>query len=888
MKTRWIFWLLVIAFVWLLVSRFTEVQKLIQTLSQGQLIWILAAAILQVFYYIAYTGIYQSAFDTVDVQSQLRHLLPVTFASIFINVAAPSSGVSGAALFIDDAKRRGESGARAAVGTVLMLAADFAAFLGILVTGIFFLFSYHDLKSYEILGATVLLVLFSGLVTLLLLGFWKPEWLHRLLAWIRRIINSLGKLLKRPEVLSIEWIETTTSEFAEAGIAIATHPDRLWRTILVALVANLVSLASLFCLFLAFHQRVSLGVLVAGYSMGILFWIVSITPQGIGVVEGVMTLVFTSLGVPPETAAIVSLSFRGLTFWLPLAIGFLLLQQVKTFNARKASSPGSSGVHLISILTGLTGVINVLSAVTPSLMDRLRILERYSPLSVSNAGHLASAIAGFALLMLSVNLWRRKRMAWLLTEIVLVFSFFNHLFKGLDYEEAILSLALAAWLLYLHPHFHARSDPPSVRQGIFTLAGALVFTLFYGIIGFYFLDRHFKVNFGFSAALRQTIMMFTQFSDPGLEPVTRFGRYFADSIYAVSAITIAYSLWMLVRPVLVRSRPHPAEHQRAQEIVETWGHSSLARFTLLNDKLYFFSQGNTLFAYAVRHRIAVVLGDPIGPPQDLQPALSEFAAFCARNDWMPAYYQVLPDNLDVYKSSDYDVLCIGHEGIVDLCNFTIAGGENKSIRTTFNRLTKLGFTAEFVDPPHAQNLLSELRDISNEWLTHMHGSEKQFSLGWFDYDYLNTCPLLVVRNPQARADAFANIIPEYNRNEACIDLMRHRASTENGLMDFLFISMLQWARDKGYQTFNLGLSSLSGIGENPKDPAIERALHYIYEHVDQFYNFKGLHEFKNKYHPTWSPRYMIYPGLASLPAVTIAMILADSGDDWLLGFLRKP
>jgi phosphatidylglycerol lysyltransferase len=106
-------------------------------------------------------------------------------------------------------------------------------------------------------------------------------------------------------------------------------------------------------------------------------------------------------------------------------------------------------------------------------------------------------------------------------------------------------------------------------------------------------------------------------------------------------------------------------------------------------------------------------------------------------------------------------------------------------------------------------------------------------------------------------------------------------------MDFLFVSLIEWAKAQGYATFNMGLSGLSGIGENPTDPTLERALHYIYEHVDQFYNFKGLHEFKAKYDPRWLPRYLIYPSAASLPAVAIAMLRADSGKD-ILGVILKP
>ena len=93
-------------------------------------------------------------------------------------------------------------------------------------------------------------------------------------------------------------------------------------------------------------------------------------------------------------------------------------------------------------------------------MTGLRFLEQYSPFGVDIGGHLTSVLAGFALLLLANGLWRRKRLAWALTVTILIMSVPVHLFKGLDYEEAILGAALAIWLIYLQPHFHARSDPP--------------------------------------------------------------------------------------------------------------------------------------------------------------------------------------------------------------------------------------------------------------------------------------------------------------------------------------------------------------------------------------------------------------------------------------------
>ena len=306
----------------------------------------------------------------------------------------------------------------------------------------------------------------------------------------------------------------------------------------------------------------------------------------------------------------------------------------------------------------------------------------------------------------------------------------------------------------------------------------------------------------------------------------------------------------------------------------------------MEDKRYYFSPGGSVIAYALVGRVALALGDPIGPHEDIPRTIDDFRSFCGLNDWTPAFYQVLPDYLDCYTQVGFNAVCIGHEGIVDWNNFSLQGKANKGLRSGYNRIKRIGYHSEIFEPPLSDELLATLRLISDEWLTNMHGTEKKFSLGWFDEEYVRSSQVIVIYNPHGEIEAFANILPEYQKHEIAIDLMRHTSEAEHGLMDFLFVELFVWAQEKGFETFSLGLSALSGIGEAPQDPAIERALHYIYEHVNQFYNFKGVHEFKEKFHPSWSPRYLIYPGLPGLPLVTIAMIRADSGDDLLGGYLR--
>ncbi|HEY9599871.1 MAG TPA: phosphatidylglycerol lysyltransferase domain-containing protein, partial [Cyanophyceae cyanobacterium] len=461
---------------------------------------------------------------------------------------------------------------------------------------------------------------------------------------------------------------------------------------------------------------------------------------------------------------------------------------------------------------------------------------------------------------------------------------FSHLLKGFDYEESLLAGALLIQLIVMRDLFTAQSDRPSITQGIRVLIGALLFTIAYGTAGFFLANpRLYNYDFSFTDAIGQTLAMFFTEDNAGLEPKTKFGRFFADSIYLIGTVTLTYALLMILRPVLLRGEPATQEErQQAKEIIQKYGKSSLAHFTLLKDKAYYFSPSRrSVIAYVPKGRGAIALGDPIGPVEERQEAITGFQQFCQRNDWHPGFYQTGSEHLDLYRSLGFRVLAIGEEAIVDLKLFTLQGKAGRNLRTPLNKLTKLGHQVKFYQPPIPDELLRELKGVSDEWLKMTEGSEKQFSLGWFYDDYLRECEIAVVHTPDGQISAFANVVPEYQLNEITIDMMRRRTEVEAGTIDFLFISMFQHFKKQGYDSFNLGLAALSGVGEKPKSPRLEKALHYLYEHLNKFYNFKGLHAFKEKFQPRWEPRYLVYPSRRALPDIVVALIRADSGDRWL-------
>lgn len=319
------------------------------------------------------------------------------------------------------------------------------------------------------------------------------------------------------------------------------------------------------------------------------------------------------------------------------------------------------------------------------------------------------------------------------------------------------------------------------------------------------------------------------------------------------------------------------EFARAQNIVDTHGCTSLARFTLLADKSFFFSPNGSVIAFALKGRIALVLGDPIGLEHDVEASILAFKSYCVRNHWQACFYQVRRDYLDIYRSLGFNTISIGQEAVIDLAMITLHGRAGKKFRNALNRLTRLRHSVEMYEPPLSDGLLNELNSVSDEWLSKRIGNEVRFSVGWFHEGYIRHSLVAAVRAPSGQMTAFANIIPDDRNKQMTLDLMRHRYGIENCTMDFLFVSLLDWAKRSGYTTFSLGFSPLSGVGEKPEDSFMEKALRAFYENISKFPNLKGLYAFKDKFHPQWETRFMVYPHAIHLPAILMALIRAHYG-----------
>jgi len=211
-------------------------------------------------------------------------------------------------------------------------------------------------------------------------------------------------------------------------------------------------------------------------------------------------------------------------------------------------------------------------------------------------------------------------------------------------------------------------------------------------------------------------------------------------------------------------------------------------------------------------------------------------------------------------------LKLGEEARVSLNGFSLEGGARKGLRNTYNRLQREGCAFEIWPPYSISARLSELKNISNLWLSQKNTREKGFSLGSFSEEYLKQYPTAVALRDQ-KVVAFANIWTGAAKEEMSVDLMRYHPEAPSGIMDFLLIALLLHARQEGHRWFNLGMAPLSGIEDRALAPLWSRLGAFVFRHGEHFYNLQGLRQYKAKFDPVWRPKYLACPGGLTVPRV---------------------
>ncbi len=593
-----------------------------------------------------------------------------------------------------------------------------------------------------------------------------------------------------------------------------------------------------------------LRVFFIGQGIGLL----SLIPGGLGSADAFWLARLNTL-VGRGTAAL--LTYRSIYYFLPWVAATLLLLRRAVHEKVRWAGPARM---FVSLAVMISGCIILISAATPALAYRMRILREFMPLPILETSHIASAIVGLLLFVLAHRLAKGYHHAYRVTLLLLLVGAAFNLLKGLDYEEAILLTSTAA-LLWTHSRLFTLPSRPGGT------AVSILIPLFVGLLAF--------TAVGLTAYHGRGLIEFHWLTFAHFAYPARFIRTL--SILTLTGLLIA--IYVILRLPNRFTSPTAEEVRRALEMHCRFGKGTNALMVTNRDKSIHFFEDRGFCLYRTIGNYMIVFSDPTIPAGMERPFMNSLLQVAAELDRTLAFYQISAHWIPILHDFGYSFFKLGEEAIVDLEKFNIQGNKGKAMRNVLNRYRNDGYEYYVLEPEAITPLLDQLKFVSDEWLRSKRTREKQFSIGFFDPAYVSSYPCAIVRDKSLRIVAFANILLGPAHEEYSVDLMRYLPECPNGVMDYLFLRLFDWGRAQGYRTFNLGMAPLATVGETSRARLPEKLANILFQHGEHWYNFRGLRLFKEKFDPMWIPRYLAYPSFWMWPQV-IASVAAMIAGGW--------
>ena len=571
--------------------------------------------------------------------------------------------------------------------------------------------------------------------------------------------------------------------------------------------------------------------------------IVSMIPGGLGSADAVWFKGFAILGIDPGTAAAAIVVFRAgfyLAPWLVALVALYILMASRSEHLRLWQRRIVGGAVLVN------GILLLLSAATPDFSERLVALEKVVPLGVIEASHLIATLSAAMLLFLVRGLWRGYRGAYVLTIALFAASALAHPLKGGDYEETVISVILMVLLFGARKAFTRLGRVP-LRWEL-ALAVGVASLAMYLVVGFAAVEK-----FSLSTDLWTTFAYNAQ--------TNRFLR----AGVVLSAVVIVFVIRQMLRPVSEWITPKPEDIDRAEAFCRDYADSADALQVGGGDKAIWFwehSEGalEGVVLYQRFDNKLVVYKDPILSPQyDPARLIEDFLRYAERLDSEVVFSMITGQWMEHLHDFGYHFLKVTEEAVVSLNGFTLKGSKNAGLRRTMHAMERAKVTYEFIEPRFSQETINQLRIVSDAWLASKGGREMQFSMCYFSPEYIQRNPIAVARDPYGRIVAFLNVLITRPGGPAMLDFIRYLPEAIDNVMDFVIVRTIEVLAKQGYTSFSLGGAPMRDVGTQRRARLIERSMRLFSLRAESLFNFQGLHQYKSKFHPKWSPRYLAYP-----------------------------
>lgn len=676
-----------------------------------------------------------------------------------------------------------------------------------------------------------------SLISLFTIFYIKPEWTLFLIYLFVIVIAVCVIYFKNKSLYFLEYISIEDIGFKRKILSIIYE--------LIVTICNIM----FFVFVIKQFTDVNFSNLVLIYCVSNVFGQISLMQDGL-VVSDLLQIHLLSKLIEPRAAIIAILMYRMVSSVIPWIISLIMILRRIYDNYNTDQHKKQFAFNILSIFTLIVGIILCLSVATPSILLRIKFLRRFVKKDVLVLARFITLTSGGLLILLSQGIKKSVKKSFYIAETVLLISVFSTLLKGLDIEESIITLILGIVMYIMKDGFTEKAIKFSTKYFANTIIKLSSVTVFFIFIS----NSVRKVNF------------FSSHRKYSLQYLIENKKFIL--LYVLFVLILSYLAQYTRTKKITFSKLTDEDFSKIGKFLDEYGGNEFSHLVYLNDKNVYFDKTNTvMIMYRPVQNSVIVLGDPIGKKDNFVEAINDFIIYCNEYHMNVCFYEINGENLELYCDQGFRFVKVGQDATLNLNEFSLVGKKNRTWRHVINNFDKGNY--EFKVEEATDNLLSQMKVVSDKWLGNK--NEMGFSLGFFDEDYLKRTKIACIYKDNELL-AFANLQPFYDNKTLSIDLMRYDRSNEDGLMDFIFIKLILWGQDNNFEKFYLGMAPLSKVGDKIYSKKKEKILNIVYNTQNKIYNFKGLRNYKDKFKPDWSNKYIAYTSDFNLPYILINVV----------------
>src|ERR1700722_9425243 len=546
-------------------------------------------------------------------------------------------------------------------------------------------------------------------------------------------------------------------------------------------------------------------------------------------------------------------------------------------------------------VVGIIATLSLVASLSPLARWIIKVPREFVDNYIFNFPDTSFAWA-FVLALLAAALAARKRIAWWLLLLNLVFAAgwnVGDLASGEENrfqssgEIVGLGLHVAAIVLLLlaYREFYAR-----VRRGaLLKAAVVLVAGMAVGTLLAWGLLEAFPGTLPSDERLPYALNRVSGFALADPDFFTGHPHVVLRTLFGLfGAMALMLAAVVLFQSQRAENALTGEDESAIRGLLELYGkNDSLGYFSTRRDKAVVFADNaRAAITYRVEVGVCLAGGDPIGDPRAWPQAIEAWLRLCQTYGWAPGVMGASLVGAEAFRAAGLNALQLGDEAILYPDRFRLSGPSMRAVRQAVTRARRAGLTVR----------IRRHRDVPADEMTKVIAradawrdteTERGFSmaLGRLGDSDDGDCLLVEAVNEGDGNEVVAmlSLVP-WGNTGVSLDLMRRSPKSPNGTIELMVSELNMQAERFGINRISLNFAMFrsafeegSRIGAGP----VARLWRALLVFFSRWWQLETLYRSNIKYQPQWVPRYACYEDARLIPRVGVASVIAE-------GFLVLP